>query len=178
MTGLDPARCHILEIATLVTDGNLAVIAEGPEIVVHATEEELESLSDWSREHFTRSGLLDRVRASKVDVQEAQDRTLAFLEEHTKPRISPLCGNSVHTDRAFLFSRMRALHDFMHYRNVDVSTLKEVVRRWYPTTFKPPRKSGSHEARRDVLESVDELRYYREVFFKDPTAVSKDDKEA
>ena len=167
MTGLDPDRCHILEIATVITNGDLEVIAEGPEIVIHATEEELETLSEWSLDQFTRSGLLERVRASTIRVEEAERQTLEFLEAHTKPRTSPLCGNSVHTDRTFLYSRMRRLHDFLHYRNVDVSSLKEVLRRWYPTEFKPPAKSGSHEARRDVLESVEELRYYRQAFFKE-----------
>lgn len=166
MTGLDPGRCHILEIATLVTDPELEVIAEGPEIVIHATEAELETLSDWSLDQFTRSGLLERCRASEIDVREAEAQTLAFLKEHTKARLSPLCGNSVHTDRTFLYSRMRELHDFLHYRNIDVSTFKELLRRWYGNDFQPPKKSGSHEARQDILESVAELRYYRETFLK------------
>jgi len=165
MTGLDPDRCRILEIATAVTDGELSVLAEGPSLVLHATEEDLRTLSDWSREHLGASGLLDRVRASPVGAAEAEERTLAFLRQHCSPRTAPLCGNSVHTDRAFLGRQMRTLHDFFHYRNVDVSTLKELFRRWYPGRFSPPAKAERHEARLDLLESIAELRYYRERFF-------------
>lgn len=161
MTGLDPDRCHIIEMASLVTNPDLEMIAEGPQVVIHRSEEELETLSDWSREQFTRSGLLDRVRASTVSGAEAEAMTLAFLRETCTPHKSPLCGNSVHTDRAFLWRGMRSLHDFMHYRNIDVSSLKEVLRRWYPTRFRPPTKANSHEALTDIRESVAELRYYQ-----------------
>lgn len=166
MTGLDPDRCHILEMATIVTDSNLEIVAEGPDIVVHNTEAQLETLSDWSRETFTASGLLDRVRASEVDVARAQARTLAFLGEHCEPRSSPLCGNSVHMDRQFLYRHMRALHDFLHYRNVDVSTLKELLQRWFPESCRPPTKAGNHVALADIRESIAELRYYREAFIR------------
>ncbi len=164
MTGLDPDRCFILEIATLVTTEELELVAEGPSLVVHASEADLETLSKWSRETFTASGLLERVRASPISCAEAEERTLAFLKKHTDPRTSPLCGNSVHTDRQFLWSRMRRLHDHLHYRNVDVSSWKEMLRRWYPKRYAPPAKAGTHVALADVHESVAELAYYREAF--------------
>ena len=164
MTGLDPDVCHILEIATLVTTGDLEILAEGPVLVIHNDEAQLATLSDWSRAQFTQSGLLDRVRASDVGIEEAQARTLAFLREWTLPRTSPLCGNSIHTDRHFLWRRMRDLHDHLHYRNVDVSSIKEVLRRWYPRAYDPPPKAGLHEALIDIRESIEELRYYRDAF--------------
>lgn len=164
MTGLDPDQCHILEIATIVTTANLEVLAEGPVLVVHNDERQLASLSDWSREHFTANGLLDRVRASGVDAREAEAQTMAFLQDWTLPRQSPLCGNSIHTDRHFLWRHMRQLHDHLHYRNVDVSTIKEVVRRWYPRQIDPPAKAGLHEALADIRESIQELKYYRDAF--------------
>jgi oligoribonuclease len=166
MTGLEPERCHILEIATVITTGDLEVLAEGPALVVHNSEAQLETLSDWSRETFSASGLLDRVRASPIDVAEAERLTLEFVRAHCPARSAPLCGNSIHTDRAFLYQHMRALHDHLHYRNVDVSSFKEVLRRWYPASYKPPEKAGSHEALADIRESIAELRYYRQAFLK------------
>jgi oligoribonuclease len=166
MTGLDPDTCHILEIATIVTDDDLEILAEGPVLVVHNDEEQLATLSDWSREHFSANGLLERVRSSPMDVAAAEEATLAFLADWTVPRMSPLCGNSIHTDRHFLWRRMRRLHDHLHYRNVDVSTIKEVLKRWYPRAYEPPRKAGLHEALADVRESIAELRYYRDAFMR------------
>ncbi len=164
MTGLDPDACHILEIATLVTNEELEIVAEGPALVIHNSEAQLETLSEWSLDHFTRSGLLDRVRASEVTLAQAQADTLAFVQAWTEERGSPLCGNSIHTDRQFLYRGMRDLHDWLHYRNIDVSTIKEVLRRWYPKAYAPPRKAGKHEALADIRESIAELRYYREAF--------------
>ena len=166
MTGLDPDECHIIEIATLVTGSDLDIIAEGPSFAIQAGEKELATLSDWSREHFTRSGLLDRCRASQTTLAEAEKRTLTFLLAHCVKGKAPLCGNSVHTDRAFLWRHMRDLHDFLHYRNVDVSSFKEVLRRWYPKEYDPPKKAGLHEALADIRESVAELRYYRDAFLR------------
>ncbi|MHC5010115.1 MAG: oligoribonuclease [Planctomycetota bacterium] len=166
MTALDPDTCTILEIATLVTTEQLEIVAEGPNLVIHHDEAGLSTLSDWSREHFTESGLLDRVRSSDVTTRDAEVQTLAFLREWCDVRMSPLCGNSVHTDRAFLWRHMRELHDFLHYRNIDVSCFKEVLRRWYPDAYDPPKKEGKHEALSDIRESIDELRYYRETFLK------------
>jgi len=168
MTGLDPDRCHILEIATVITDGDLAVVAEGPNLVVHQDETALATLSDWSRQRFTTSGLLERVRASEVSIEEAEALTLAFVLDHCRPKQSPLCGNSVHTDREFLRRGMPKLHDFVHYRNIDVSSVKEIVKRWYPTRYDPPEKSGRHEALADIRESIRELAYYRDTFFVEP----------
>lgn len=166
MTGLEPENCFILEIATLITTSNLELVAEGPSIVVYNSEAQLETLSDWSRDTFTRSGLLDRVRASEVGLAEAERQTLAFVEAHCPKNRAPLCGNSIHTDRAFLYAHMRELHDHLHYRNVDVSSFKEVLRRWYPKAYAPPKKAGLHEALTDIRESIDELRYYREAFLR------------
>lgn len=171
MTGLDPDHCHIIEIATIVSTSQLELVAEGPDIRIHAGETELATLSDWSREHFTASGLLEACAASPTKLREAEEQTLAFLREHCKEGKSPLCGNSVHTDRAFLYRHMRELHDFLHYRNVDVSSFKEVLRRWYPKDYDPPRKAGKHEALADIRESIDELRYYRRAFLR-PDAAS------
>ena len=164
MTGLDHEACHILEIATIVTNSELEVLAEGPNLVVHADEAALATLSDWSRKHFTKSGLLDRVVQEGVPMAEAEAKTLAFVRRWTDARTAPLCGNSVHTDRAFLYRQMRTLHDHLHYRNVDVSTFKEVLGRWFPKQIHAPAKAGKHEALADIRESIAELRYYREAF--------------
>jgi oligoribonuclease len=164
MTGLDPTRCHVLEIATLVTDGDLNLVAEGPSLVLHATEEELLTLSDWSRDTFTKSGLLERVRASSVSRADGEALTLGFLKEHVVPQSAPLCGNSVWNDRMFLIHEMPRIHEFVHYRNVDVSSFKEVLRRWHPGRFSPPPKQNKHEALADIHESLEELRYYRDHF--------------
>jgi len=169
MTGLAPERCFIIEIATLITNSDLELIAEGPALVIHNTEEQLTTLSDWSLDTFTRSGLLDRVRASTTSLAEAEKQTLAFVASHCPPGRAPLCGNSIHTDRAFLYAHMRALHDHLHYRNVDVSSFKEVLRRWYPKAYQPPRKAGSHDALADIRESIEELRYYRKTFLHPAT---------
>ncbi len=166
MTGLEPENCFITEIATIVTTGELEVIAEGPSLVIHNTEAQLETLSDWSRETFTKSGLIERVRASEIDVAEAERQTLAFVKQHCGERSAPLCGNSIHTDRSFLYAHMRELHDHLHYRNVDVSSFKEVLRRWYPSAYNPPQKAGKHEALADIRESIEELRYYRQAFLR------------
>jgi oligoribonuclease len=165
MSGLDLERCYIIEIASLVTDNDLNVIAEGPDLVIHASDEELATLSDWCRETFGKSGLLELVRASGISRAAAEARTLEFLREYVTPGTSPLCGNSVHNDRNFLQRQMPGLHDFCHYRNIDVSTVKELVRRWYPDRFRAPPKTGDHRAMADIRESVAELRHYREQVF-------------
>lgn len=164
MTGLDPLRCKIIQIATLVTDSDLNLVAEGPNLTCHATEDDLLSLSDWSRDMFTKSGLLAAVRASKVTRADAERLTLEFLKTHVTQGSSPLCGNSVWNDRQFLWHGMRSVHDFVHYRNIDVSSFKEVVRRWYPADYAPPPKKNLHDALADIHESLEELRYYRRAF--------------
>jgi oligoribonuclease len=166
MSGLDVGRERILEIATIVTDGQLRVVAEGPELVVHQPDALLDAMDDWNAKHHGESGLVDRVRASTVDEAEAERRTLEFVAAHVAPRSAPLAGNSVHQDRLFLDKYMPKLSAHLHYRNVDVSTVKELVRRWYPAAFEArPKKKGNHRALDDIRESIEELRYYREAAF-------------
>ena len=164
MTGLDPETDTILEIATIVTDANLNIIAEGPNLAVHQPESVLERMSDWCKEHHGASGLSDRVRQSSVDMAAAEAQTLAFIRRHVPDRTSPLCGNSIHQDRRFLARYMPALEAALHYRNIDVSTIKELARRWYPS-LPPVVKQSSHLALDDIRESIAELRSYREHVF-------------
>lgn len=167
MTGLDPERERILEIATLITDGQLTVVAQGPELVVHQDDALLEQMDAWNREHHGASGLIDRVRASTLDEGEAERQTLAFVATHCRERTAPLAGNSIHQDRRFLTRYMPALERYLHYRNVDVSTVKELVRRWYPSIFAAaPAKRETHRALDDIRESIAELRYYRAEAFR------------
>ncbi len=167
MSGLDPDRERILEVAALITDGDLFVIAEGPEIVVHQPDSILDAMDDWNREHHGASGLVERVRASTVTEAEAEARLLELFSAHCEPGTTPLCGSSVHQDRRFLRRYMPKVDDFMHYRIVDVSTVKELCRRWYPKLFDTrPTKEGKHRALEDIRESVEELRWYRENAFK------------
>jgi len=166
MTGLDPDQCCIIEIASLVTNMDLEILAEGPNLVIHATDDELTTLSDWSREFFTKNGLLDRVRAATTTRAEAEAATLEFIKEWVPAGASPLCGNSIHNDRAFLWRQMRTFHDYCHYRNVDVSTLKHLLKDWFPDRYAPPAKAASHEALQDIRESVAELKYYRDAFIR------------
>jgi oligoribonuclease len=166
MSGLDPSRERILEIATIVTDGQLEVIAEGPELVVHQPDSLLDGMDDWNRQHHGASGLTERVRASQVGEAEAERQTLEFIAAHVPKRGAPLAGNSVHQDRLFLARYMPALEGYLHYRNVDVSTVKELVCRWHPKAFEArPTKKGNHRALEDIRESIDELRYYRRAVF-------------
>jgi oligoribonuclease len=171
MTGLDPERHVIVEIATLVTDDELNVVAEGPDLVVHADDTALAEMDDVVVEMHTKSGLLDSIKASTVSLDRAGAETLAFLQEHIpEARTVPLCGNSIGTDRRFLATYLPAIEDFLHYRSVDVSTVKELARRWNPAILGgAPEKRESHRALDDILESLDELRYYREHFFTRPT---------
>ena len=166
MTGLDPARHVIVEIATLLTDDNLELIAEGPDLVVHATEEQLSRMPEVVVAMHTRSGLIDQIRESTVTVEEAGAQTLAFLRQHIEtPRTVPLCGNSIGTDRRFLAVHLPEIEAYLHYRSVDVSTLKELAKRWNPAILGgAPRKAEGHRALDDIRESVDELRYYRDTF--------------
>ena len=169
MTGLDPDRHTILEIATLITDDNLELIAEGPDLIVHAGEEDLAHMDEVVVKMHTRSGLLSEVRASTVSLAEAGAQTLAFLKQHIdKEGTVPLCGNSIGTDRRFLAKHLSEIEEFLHYRSVDVSTIKELVRRWNPEVLtSAPEKATGHRAMDDVLESLDELRHYRAtVFFR------------
>ena len=165
MTGLDPNRCSIIEIATIVTEPDLEVVAEGPCLVVHQPEEALGVMSDYVRELHTRSGLVSRVRASTVLLAAAAEQTLAFLEQHCTKGTPPLCGNSVWKDRAFLERYMPEVAGFLHYRTIDVSTVKELVRRWCPPHLHAPKKKDAHRALDDIRESIEELKWYRAHLF-------------
>ncbi len=171
MTGLDPDRHVIVEIATLLTDDDLEVVAEGPDLVIGASEAELTGMDDVVRAMHTRSGLLPAIKASTLTVAEAGEATLAFLHTHIpEARTVPLCGNSIGTDRRFLGAHLPAVDEFLHYRSVDVSTVKELARRWYPDALSAaPKKKGSHRALGDIVESVNELAYYRAAVFRSPT---------
>ena len=167
MTGLEPLRHVIIEIATLITDDNLNVIAEGPDLVIHASPEQMAEMGDFVTEMHTKSGLIDAVNRSTVTNDEAEAQTLAFLKEHiVEARSIPLCGNSIGTDRRFLQEYMPTLEEFFHYRNVDVSTLKELTRRWHPEVLEAlPEKATAHRALDDIRESIDELQHYRDALF-------------
>lgn len=170
MTGLDPAEHVIIEIASLVTDGELNVIAEGPALAVHCPDEALAAMDEWCTRTHTASGLVDRVRASAIDIGEAERLTLDFVRELVPEGASPLCGNSISHDRRFLRREMPAFDAYLHYRNVDVSTIKELVRRWYPSSMSGPQKRETHRALDDIRESIEELRWYREHVFVPPPA--------
>ena len=165
MTGLDPEVDAILEIASLVTDNHLEVVAEGPVLVVHQDEATLARMDAWNVEHHTESGLVERVRASPVSVTEAEALTLGFVQYHAEKHAAPLCGNTVWQDRRFLKRYMPTLEDWLHYRIVDVSTVKELARRWKPELVERFTKRNTHRALDDIRESVAELKYYRDVFF-------------
>lgn len=164
MTGLDTDRDYIIEIATVVTDGDLNVVAEGPSLAIHQSDEVLGAMDEWNTRQHGRSGLIERVRNSGIDEREAERATLAFLQELVPPGRSPMCGNSICQDRRFLARCMPALERYFHYRNLDVSTLKELARRWAPKITAGFNKEASHLALADVHDSIRELRYYREFF--------------
>ena len=164
MTGLDPYKDQILEIATLVTDSELNIIAEGPNLAVFQPEEVLAGMDEWNQTHHASSGLIARVRASQESVASAERKSLEFVASHCKPKTSPLCGNSVWQDRRFLDRLMPDLNNHFHYRIIDVSSVKELARRWYPA-LPPLAKKESHLALADIRESLEELRYYRRSFF-------------
>jgi oligoribonuclease len=163
MTGLDPDRDRIIEIATIVTDSELGVLAEGPVIAIHQPDAVLDAMDDWNRTTHGASGLIDRVRRSHSTTADAEQQTLAFLEVHADPGSSPMCGNSICQDRRFLYREMPRLERFFHYRNLDVSTIKELARRWAPEVLAGLVKESRHQALDDVRESIRELEYYRKV---------------
>jgi oligoribonuclease len=167
MTGLNPARDQIVEVATLVTDDELELVAEGPDLVIATAPEALEGMEDVVRQMHLRSGLLAAIAASHVTLAEATAETLAFVRKHCpEPRKVPLCGNSIGTDRRFLAAYMPEVEDHLHYRSVDVSTIKELARRWYPEAYAAaPRKAGAHRAMGDIKESIEELKYWRNTVF-------------
>jgi len=161
MTGLQPDSDRIIEIALLVTDAQLVTVAEGPVLVVHQPDEVLEAMDSWNRSTHKKSGLIERVRASKMNEEQAERSALEFLGKHVPANASPMCGNSICQDRRFLARWMPKLESHFHYRNLDVSTLKELVRRWKPELMKGFTKEGKHEAMADILESIEELKFYR-----------------
>ncbi|NIY85319.1 oligoribonuclease [Vibrio hepatarius] len=165
MTGLDPETHKIIEIATIVTDSELNILAEGPVLAIHQPEAELSKMDEWCTTTHTASGLVERVRASDVDEQEAIRQTVAFLEQWVPKGKSPICGNSIGQDRRFLYKHMPELEEYFHYRYLDVSTLKELTRRWKPEVLDGFSKQGSHLALDDIRESIAELKYYRETIF-------------
>ncbi len=166
MTGLEPETDRIIEIATLITDADLNILAEGPVIAVDQSEEALAAMDEWNQRTHGESGLIERVRSSRINEAEAETETLAFLAEWAEIGSSPICGNSVHQDRRFLVRYMPQLEAFFHYRNLDVSTVKELARRWKPEVAQGFRKESSHQALDDIRDSVAELSYYREHFFR------------
>ncbi|MDA0120630.1 oligoribonuclease [Vibrio sp. T11.5] len=165
MTGLDPETHKVIEIATIVTDSELNILAEGPVLAIHQPEEELAKMDEWCTTTHTGSGLVDRVRASKVTEQDAVHQTIEFLEQWLPKGVSPICGNSVGQDRRFLYKHMPELETYFHYRYIDVSTLKELTRRWKPEVLDGFSKTGSHLALDDIRESIAELKYYRQTIF-------------
>lgn len=166
MTGLYPDRDRILEIATLVTDANLNILAEGPVLAVHQSNELLAQMDEWNTKTHTNSGLVARVKQSQVDEKAAEQQTIAFLQQWVPAGCSPICGNSIGQDRRFLFRYMPELEAYFHYRYLDVSTLKELARRWKPEILPGFKKKGAHQALDDIRESVAELAYYREHFIQ------------
>lgn len=166
MTGLDPDNDLIIEIATIVTDKNLNILAQGPVLAVHQSDAALAAMDDWNQQHHGQSGLIKRVKASTINDTEAEQQTLAFLKQWVPENTSPMCGNSIGQDRRFLYRYMPKLEAYFHYRNIDVSTVKELAARWAPHVKDGFKKQSSHQALDDIIESIEELRYYREHFIK------------
>lgn len=166
MTGLSPEQDRIIEIATIVTDANLNILAEGPVIAVHQSDEQLGMMDDWNVKTHTGSGLVERVRASKFNDASAEQATIEFLQQWVPAGVSPICGNSVGQDRRFLYRYMPELEAYFHYRYLDVSTLKELARRWKPEILNNFSKKNTHQALDDIRESIAELAYYRDTFIK------------
>jgi len=167
MTGLEPKTHRIIEIATVVTDSELNVLAEGPVIAVQTEQSALDLMDEWCTTHHGNSGLTKRVQDSVVSMQEAERLTIEFLKDYVPKGKSPMCGNSICQDRRFMVEQMPLLEQFFHYRNLDVSTLKELARRWSPEVYQSHKKSGAHLALADIMESIDELNHYRKYLFKE-----------
>ncbi|WP_046156506.1 oligoribonuclease [Chromobacterium vaccinii] len=166
MTGLNPDQDRIIEVAMIVTDSNLNVLAESPVLVIHQPDAILDGMDDWNKNTHGKSGLIEKVKNSTVSETEAEQRLLDFMAQYIPERVTPMCGNTIHQDRRFMARWMPRLEAYFHYRNLDVSTLKELCKRWRPELAKGVVKRGKHEALADILESIEEMRYYREHFLK------------
>lgn len=166
MTGLEPETDLIIEIATIVTDKDLNILAEGPVLAVHQSEQALAAMDEWNQTHHGQSGLVERVKVSTIDDAEAERQTIEFLKQWVPEGVSPICGNSIGQDRRFLVRYMPTLEAYFHYRNIDVSTLKELAARWAPEMKEGFQKKSAHKALDDIIESIDEMKYYREHFIK------------
>ena len=168
MTGLNPDTDKVLEIAMIITDKNLNILAQSPVYAVHQSDEILNNMDEWNTTTHTRTGLIERVRQSMYTEAQVEAELLAFLSEWLPENTSPMCGNTIHQDRRFMAKHLPKLEQFFHYRNLDVSTLKELAKRWNPMVYKGIVKKGAHQALDDILESIEELRYYRQNFLKLP----------
>lgn len=166
MTGLDPDTDVVIEIATIITDKDLNILAQGPVLAVHQSDNALAGMDEWNQTHHGQSGLMDRVKASTVNDADAESQTIEFLKQWVPVNKSPICGNSICQDRRFLYRYMPMLEDYFHYRNLDVSTLKELAARWAPDLQKGFHKKSTHQALDDIIESIEEMKYYREHFIK------------
>lgn len=171
MTGLNPFTDRVIEVAVVITDNNLEVVAQGPVLAIHQTDETLASMDAWNTSTHGRSGLTQRVRASRLTEEQAQDELCAFLAQHIAPGKSPMCGNSICQDRRFMAKHMPKLEAYFHYRNLDVSTLKELCKRWNPVMCKKFVKKTKHTALSDILESIDEMRFYKTHFLVPPESL-------
>ena len=166
MSGLNTETDKVLEVATVVTDPDLNIIAEGPVIVIHQSDEILNAMDAWNQSTHSKSGLIEKVKRSSFDEAYAEETTIEFLKKHIAPNKSPMCGNSICQDRRFMAKHMPSLENYFHYRNLDVSVFKELSRRWSPSLYQGFKKSSKHEALSDIYESIEELKYYREHFLK------------
>ncbi|CAO0789501.1 unnamed protein product [Mucor circinelloides] len=169
MTGLDIKKDHLIEIAVLITDGDLNVVAKGPELIIHQPKQVMDNMNEWCIQHHGDSGLTQQVLESKITVQEAEKQVYEFLKQHIPAGVAPLAGNTVHEDKKFLCKEMPSIVDHLHYRIVDVSTIKELSKRWYPEIASGVVKKATHRALDDIIESIEELKYYRQhVFISKP----------
>ena len=166
MTGLNPDTDRIIEAAIVITDSNLETVAEAPVLVVHQPDSVLDAMDNWNKSTHGKSGLIEKVKASTLCEADVEAQMVEFMKQHVPTRTSPMCGNSICQDRRFLARSMPAFEDYFHYRNLDVSTIKELAKRWKPDMAKGVKKHGKHEALADIYESIEELKHYREHFFK------------
>lgn len=166
MTGLDPEKESIIEIATIITDKDLKPVGTGPNLVIHQPAKLLSGMDEWNQNQHTKSGLLEKVKKSKITLKKAEQMTLEFVKKFCLEKEAPLCGNAVHHDRRFLIKYMPKLSNYLHYRHVDVTTVKLLIQRWYPNDINLPKKRDTHRALDDICESIEELKYYRKNYFK------------